>query len=169
MALEFTKYKSVQFVTLKDGTTMPLDEFEEKREPVEWEKYLSMRARNAIVNTFGYVDLNNKGYRELVANHNWLTVPNCGRKSYKEIMGVIEEFWPWQKRHGQGKKPLTRFHHTPKEMIMRNKSIYEDRMSGMTFQSIGEKYSLNKQTIRVICFRFEKYGDEYLKVLVSHD
>lgn len=169
MALEFTKYEILQVITLKDGTVMTLEEFEDQREPIDWKKYLSLRARNAILHIFGDVDLNNKGYRELVANYNWLQVPNCGRKSYNEIMGVIEDFWPWQKRHGQGKKPVTRFHNTPKEMILRNKRIYEDRMSGMTFKSIGEKYNLHQQTIRVICIRFEKYGHEYHKVLQSHD
>ena len=169
MALEFTKYESVQLVTLKDGTTLTVDEFEEQRGPIEWEKYLSMRARNAIANTFGHVDLNNKGYRELIANHNWLTVPNCGRKSYKEIMGLIEAYWPWQKRHGQGTKPRSRFHTTPREIIDRNKKIYQDRLSGMSFKSIGEKYNLHSSTIRVICFRIEKYGDEYLKAHENND
>jgi hypothetical protein len=169
MAVDFEKYEAVQVITLKDGAMLTLDEFEDQREPVDWKRYLSLRAKNAIANTFGDVDLNNRGHRALVANHNWLQVPNCGRKSYHEIMGVIEEFWPWQKRHGQGKKPLPRFHRTPKEMIHRNMRIYQDRLSGMTFKELGEKYNLHKQTINVICYRFELYGDEYLEALASHD
>ena len=170
MAVEFTKYETLQVVTLKDGTVMSLDYFEEQREPIAWERFLSLRAMNAIKNTIGSdVDLNIKKHRQMVARYNWLTVPNCGRRTYREIMGLIEKYWPWEQRHGKGKKPHKRFSKVPKWMIYRNKKIYEDRLSGMTLRAIGQKYNLHPATIRVICYRVEKYGDEYLKAHENND
>lgn len=165
MAIDIERYDVVQVVTTKDGVMMTREEFEEQREPVAWQEYLSLRAINAIKNTFGSaVDLNDKDYRNWVAKHNWMKVPNCGRNTYKEIMGLIEQFWPWQERHGQGVKPHKRFANVSQTKIDRNKKIFDDRLSGMTLKAIGEKYNLHPATIRVICYRIEKYGDKYLKV-----
>lgn len=164
------KYEIYHVVTLKDGTMMSVEEYEKQREPIDWKNQLSVRATNMIKCEFGAgADLNNPGDRDRIARHNWLKVQNIGRRTYNEIMFFIEQHWPWQERHGQGRKIKKRFQTIPKEKVARNRKIYEERLNGEKFTAIGKRHGITPSRARFIFVQAQAHGQEFLNPHGDYD
>ena len=164
------KYEIYHVVTLKDGTMMSVEEYEKQREPIDWKNQLSVRATNMIRWEFGEkADLNNPKDRDRIARHNWLKVQNIGRKTYREIMGFIEEYWPWQERHGQGSKFKKRFQNISKENVARNRKIYQERLNGETYIEIGKRHGITSSRAREIFVQAQANGQEFLNPHGDYD
>jgi len=157
------KYEIYHVITLNDGTMMSVEEFNKQRGPIDWKSQLSVRATNIIMWEFGEnADLNNPKYRDRIARHNWLKVQNIGRKTYNEIMGFIEAYWPWQERHGQGKKIKKRFQNISRKNVARNRKIYQARLDGETFSEIGKRHGITGGRAREIFILAQRHGQEFL-------
>ena len=149
---------------------MSVEEYEKQREPIDWKNQLSVRATNMIRWEFGVnADLNNPKHRDKIARHNWLKVQNIGRKTYREIMGFIEHYWPWQERHGSGIKYKKRFQNISKENVARNRKIYEERLNGDTFTVIGKRHGITPSRARTIFVQAKASGQEFLNPHGDYD
>lgn len=164
------KYEIYHVITLKDGTMMSVDEFNKQRGPIDWENQLSVRAINVIKWKFGAeADLNKPKYRDRIARYDWLKEPNIGRKTYYEIMGFIQQYWPWQERHGQGAKVKKRFQAISRENVARNRKIYQERLGGETFSEIGKRHGITGGRAREIFLQAQANGQEFLNPHGDYD
>ena len=165
------KYEVHHIIVLDDGTKMSIEDYEKQQQPVSWETDLSQRLVNGIKYYFGKsVDLNDPSDRDRVARQNILIVPNLGSNSRDKLIDYITKHWPWQKCYGDhsgydryiNKLNDDRFKRIKRENVQRNYNIYHERSLGSTYKEIGEKYNLSMEAARIIVWKGNKYGQQYL-------
>ena len=164
------KYEIYHVIRLDDGKMIGVDDFDKQRGPIDWENQLSVRAINVIRWKFGQeINFNKPKDRDKIARYDWLKEPNIGRKTYNEIMGFIQDYWPWQERHGQGKKTKKRFQKVSREHVARNRKIYQERLQGKTFEEIGKNHGLTGGRTREIFLLAQAHGQEFLNPHGDYD
>jgi hypothetical protein len=165
------KYEVHHIIVLDDGTKVSVEDYEKHQQSVDWETDLSNRLVNGIKYYFGGgVDLNDPSDRDRVARHDTTKIPSLGRKARHELMAYITKHWPWQKCYGDesgyerylNKRNDDRFKRIKKQNLQRNYNIYEERLRGHTYKKIGEKYNLSPAMVRIIVWKGNKYGQQYL-------